>query len=74
MSLARMEDAPMMTLRETIKMLDAMASSETLSYKAAHWRAIAEWLRELRRLRHKITRLEGHKEYDWYKHSTEPEE
>lgn len=64
----------MMTLRETIRMLEAQANSEKLGFRAAHLRAIAEWLRELRRLRHKVARLEGCEEYDWYKSSTEPEE
>lgn len=64
----------MMTIKETIQMFETQAKVERIGTKAAHYRAIAEWLRELRRLRHKVVRLEGHEKYDWYKYSTEPEE
>lgn len=64
----------MMTLKETIDYFEAKAKIEQFGLQAAHYRAIAEWLRELRRLRHRLAEIEKTGQYNYYKYALEPED
>ena len=64
----------MMTIKETINYFEAKAKIEQFGLQAAHYRAIAEWLRELLRLRHIVAQREKDKQYNYYKYALEPEE
>lgn len=64
----------MMTIKETINYFEAKAKIEQFGLQAAHYRAIAEWLRELLRLRHRLAQIENNGQYNYYKYALEPEE